>query len=236
MITNDCHNSPSTVIIIPAFNEANTVGILVKKLKTKNIGQEEGAVAVVVVDDASTDGTAKAAMAEGAVVLPHTLHSGAWGAIRTGFRYAIKYGYRIAVTMDADGQHIPSSIKPIVDPVKLNQADVVIGACPFRASTARRITWTFFRKFAMLEINDITSGLRAYNHDAICSLMSSRTTLLDYQDIGVLIYLQKKKFTILEIPVKMRQRTYGHSKIFSSWFAVFKYLVLTGILCLSKLR
>ena len=229
---NNFHNYTSTtMIIIPAFNEVQTIGSLIVEIKAANKEQQ-----VIVVDDASTDGTREAALQAGAVVLSHTLHSGAWGAIRTGFRYAIKHGCQIAVTMDADGQHLPSSLESVIAPVKSNQADVVIGACPFRASKARIIAWTFFRKLSMLEINDMTSGLRAYSHEAVYSLLSGRTSLLDYQDIGVLLYLRQKNFTILEIPVTMSQRISGHSKIFSTWFAVFQYLMLTGILCLSKLK
>ncbi len=222
--------SRSLVVLIPALNEVLTIGRIVRDVKAAVNGD------VVVIDDASTDGTAEAARAAGAVVLPHTLRSGAWGAMRTGFRYAAAHGYEIAVTMDADGQHPADSVLSVVAPVESNQADVVIGSCLHRGSPARKFAWAFFRKLAMLEIKDLTSGFRAYNRDAICALISADTGLLDYQDIGVLLCLQKRGLKISETPVKMCPRISGHSRVFSSWFAVFQYLVFTGILCLSKLK
>jgi len=220
----------TTVVIIPAYNEAETIGTLVRQLKQRITDH------VIVVDDSSTDSTVTAARASGAVVLPHTIRTGAWGAIRTGFQYAIKQGYQIAVTMDADGQHLPDAVPAICDHVSAGRSDIAIGSCPFRASLARRIAWAFFRKISRLEINDLTSGFRAYNQQAFSALASIETSLLDYQDVGVLIFLQKKGFTITEIPVTMCQRISGHSRIFSSWAAVFRYLVLTGVLCFSKFK
>lgn len=217
------------LVIIPAFNEERTVGRLVRKIR------ESICCDVVVIDDASDDCTADEARAAGAALLPHAIRLGAWGAIRTGFRYAIRNSYEVVVTMDADGQHSPGSILSVAEPVKLKQVDVAIGSCLSRGSAARKIVWPLLRRISMLKSIDITSGLRAYNSAAFSALASDKTALLDYQDIGTLLYLKKNDFNILDVSVNMNSRIYGKSKVFFSWSAVVRYLYKTGILCLSKI-
>jgi len=116
-----------------------------------------------VIDDASTDETQKVARAAGATVLPLPFSLGAWGAIQTGLRYASKHGFNTALTMDADGQHEADSIQALLAPLASQQCDVVVGAYPQRGSLLRRIAWTFFRKVSGIALEDLTSGLRAYN-------------------------------------------------------------------------
>ncbi|HDL08557.1 MAG TPA: glycosyltransferase family 2 protein [Desulfobacteraceae bacterium] len=218
------------VVIIPALNEEDTVGSVVQDVK------EMLCCEVVVIDDASTDKTAQAARDAGAVLLPHAVRLGAWGAIRTGFRYALRNDFDVAVTMDADGQHPIEAADRIAASVKKKQTDVAIGSCISRGSAARRFVWPLLRNMAMLDTLDITSGLRAYSRPAIKTLLSgNNTVLLDYQDIGVLLHLKKRGFNVLEIPVSMASRKNGKSKIFSSWAAVFCYLYKTGVLCLAKI-
>jgi glycosyltransferase involved in cell wall biosynthesis len=188
----------------------------------------------VVIDDASSDSTAMVAREEGARLLPLLLRLGAWGATRTGIRYANQHSFEIAVTMDADGQHLPGSIGALIDPILSNRADVVIGSCTERGSIPRKLSWLFFRNITGLDVRDLTSGFRAYNAAAISTLMTADTALLDYQDVGILLALNKAGFRILEVPVRMCPRSSGHSRVFSSWWDVFRYLVITLILCFSK--
>jgi glycosyltransferase involved in cell wall biosynthesis len=216
------------VVLIPALNEEKNIREVIQGVR-KAITAE-----IVVIDDASSDSTAMVARDEGAKVLPLLLRLGAWGATRTGIRYANRHFYEIAVTMDADGQHLPDSIAALIDPILSNQADIVIGSCTERGSVPRKLSWFFFRKITGLEVQDLTSGFRAYNAAAISMLMTADTALLDYQDIGVLLVLSKAGFRILEVPVRMRPRSSGHSRVFSSWWDVFRYLVITLVLCLSK--
>jgi len=159
---------------------------------------------------------------------------GAWGAIRTGMLYALKHGFDMALTMDADGQHLAEFIPPVLAPIQDGAADVVIGSYPERGSRARKLSWAFFRRFNMLDLQDLTSGLRAYNRAAISVLACDETSLLDYQDIGVLLYLKRQGIRITEAPVIMNPRLSGHSRVFSSWWTVGRYLALTAILSLSK--
>jgi len=136
--------------------------------------------------------------------------------------------------MDADGQHEVREI-----PALLNggvSADVVIGAHVERASWMRQLAWRWFRAIAGFELRDLTSGFRLYNRKAIEVLADSEATLLDYQDIGVLLLLRKAGLTMVEVPVSMNLRQVGRSRIFYSWFSVAKYMISTTLLCLAKWR
>ena len=102
-LTNRCdipmQHSQKCLIVVPAFNEASSVGKVIEALK--NVGFNE----ILVVDDASQDATANVAEAYGANVLTLMERLGAWGATQTGLRYAIRKGYAAVITMDADNQH-----------------------------------------------------------------------------------------------------------------------------------
>jgi glycosyltransferase involved in cell wall biosynthesis len=216
------------LVLIPARNEAATIGHIVRAVK-KHLACE-----VVVIDDASTDETAEIARSAGATVLPLSCNLGAWGGTQAGIRYALKAGYRHVLTMDADGQHLPESLSSLLAALTLGEVDVVIGACTERGSRARQFVWTYFRKLTGLGIEDLTSGFRAYNYAAMTVLASPEATLLDYQDVGVLLLLRHARLQIKEISVPMRKRDHGGSRVFSSWFIVGKYMLQTSILCLAK--
>jgi hypothetical protein len=217
------------VILLPALNEEKTVGRVVREIQSACEGD------IVVIDDASTDGTAIEALRAGATVLPLAIRLGAWGAIRTGLRYAHHHGYDVAVTMDADGQHPVECLNRMISELKKGPCDILIGSCAQRGSLSRKLAWLFFKKLTMLDIDDLTSGFRAYNRRAISSLIAAPTVLLDYQDIGVLLHLRKKGLIISERSVPMCTRENDKSRIFSSWWAVFRYLIITGVLSLSKI-
>ena len=216
------------IVLIPAHNEAATVGAIVAQVR------ELWRCPVAVIDDCSTDATPQMARSAGATVLPLTIQLGAWGAMQTGLRYALRQGYRTAITLDADGQHEPKSIGALLEPLANGRADVSVGAFPERASRARRIAWRYFRWLTGLHVEDITSGFRAYNHAAMTLLASHEASLLDYQDVGVLLILRRKGLRIVEIPVSMQPRTIGASKVFRSWMVVGKYLLQTSLLCIAR--
>lgn len=217
----------SVLVIIPAWNEQASVAEVVRQVRTQTVFD------VLVVDDASTDQTALMARQAGARVLSLSVNLGAWGAIQAGLRLACRQGYGMVVSMDADGQHLPGTIPELIAPLRSYQADVTIGACTPRGSRARKTAWTLFRWFSGLNVQDLTSGLRAYSAPAAGLLASSRASLLDYQDVGVLLMLSKAGLRIREVQVKMQPRRHGPSKIFSSWFKVAEYMLLTMILCFS---
>jgi len=216
-------------VLIPAWNEEATIADVVGSLRSLNSSD------VIVIDDASTDRTVARAAAAGATVLGLPINLGAWGATQTGIRFALKQGYRRVITMDADGQHLPSAIPELLAPITAGEADVTIGSCTQRGSKARKLAWRFFRGLTGLDIKDLTSGFRAYDLPAMKLLASKNATLLEYQDIGVLLLLIQAGLRIQEIKVPMRFRISGSSKIFSSWFKVAEYLILTLVLCTSNI-
>lgn len=218
----------TTIVLIPAHNEQATVGAIVDQVR------QHWNYPVVVIDDCSTDATAQVARNAGATVLPLTLQLGAWGAIQTGLRYALRQGYRTAVTLDADGQHEPEDIGKLLQPLTDEGADVIIGAFPERASRARQMAWTYFRWLTGLKLEDITSGFRAYNHAAMIVLASREASLLDYQDVGVLLILRRNGLRTLEAPVTMQPRLLGASKVFRSWWVVGTYMLQTSLLCIAR--
>ncbi len=224
-------NSPPTApiaVLIPAHNEAATVGAVVREVR------ERWGHPVIVIDDCSTDTTALVARAAGAILVPLPLQLGAWGAIQTGLRYALARGYRMAVTLDADGQHEPGHLNRLLEPLLRNEADVVIGAFPARASPARRLAWRYFRLLTGLNLEDITSGFRAYNGAAMRLLASREATLVDYQDVGVLLILHRHGLRTREVAVPMQPRLQGASRIFDSWWTVGKYMLQTSLLCIAR--
>ena len=85
-----------------------------------------------------------------------------------------------------------------------------------------------------LTIDDLTSGFRYYNADACRLLAGEEATLLDYQDIGVLLIIRHANLRVAEIPVAMNPRRVGASRVFSSWWTVGRYMLETTLLCLAS--
>ena len=209
------------------MNEAQSIADVIKDV------QASFESTIVVVDDGSSDDTAQIAARHGAIVLKHVVNMGAWRATQTGLRYAVKYGYSRAITLDADGQHKASNIQELVN-VSEQGVGLVIGACTQRGSIGRHIAWRVFKKLTGLNIKDLTSGFRCYNAEAMKVLCSRQATMFEYQDIGVLLMLRNVKIQCGEVSVQMEDRKDGISRIFYSWFAVFKYLLHTLILSMTK--
>jgi len=218
------------VVLIPAHNEAETIRTVVEAVR------EHTGWPVVVVDDASVDGTAAVARTAGAVVLPLPVTLGAWGAIQTGIRYARRAGYQCAVTMDGDGQHLADSLPGLLSQLRSTDLDVVIGSCPERLSRPRRWLGWVLRSMTGLQIEDLTSGLRFYNRAALDLLDSPDATLLEFQDLGVLLLLRSARLRIGEFRVSMDRRLYGRSRIFSSSSRILYYIAYNLVLCLGKRR
>jgi len=218
---------PNLLVVIPAKDEAQTIAKLLVQLK------QNYPFDVVVIDDGSIDDTAAIARAHGAVVLPHVRALGAWKATQTGMRYAYKKQYDGVITMDADGQHIPSQIDQLLDGAK-SGVDVVVGSCLSRGDAMRHVAWRFFRLVSGINVKDITSGFRLYNLAAVRVLSTKEATMLEFQDLGVLLLLRSLNLSIKEVDVQMDERLIGKSRIFNSWFSVMSYMATTGLVCLTK--
>ena len=83
-------------------------------------------------------------------------------------------------------------------------------------------------------MQDFTSGLRVYDRRAIGALASRQASLLDYQDLGVLMLLRKKGLKLHEVPTVMSPRRTGGSRVFSSWLMVARYMLHTTVLCFAQ--
>lgn len=214
------------LIVIPARNEAGTIGKVLRSLRAAGWND------ILVINDQSTDDTAAIARAAGAKVLNPALPVGAWGGMQAGIRYALRHNHQAVITMDADGQHEVAEIPTLL--AAREQADLVVGAFPERASHLRQLAWHWFRELAGFDLRDITSGFRLYNRATMEVLASREATLLDYQDLGALLLVRRADLVISEVPVSMNLRSIGKSRIFDSWFSVAKYMAASTLLCLAR--
>lgn len=218
------------LVIIPAFNEQRDIASVVREVRRVS------GFPVLVVDDCSTDRTRERARDAGARVLPLSQQLGAWGAIQTGLREARRRGYAYALTMDADGQHEAAWIEQLLAPVVSGAADVSIGCCVRRGSRLRKIAWVLLKAASGLRMEDITSGFRVYNQAAMELLARREATLLEYQDVGVLVLLRNAGLHLVDVDVTMLPRTSGTSRVYHSWLVVAYYMAHTLLLGFSKRR
>ena len=217
-------------VIVPALNEGGVVaGVVSSILNAIDLP-------VWVIDDNSSDDTAIEAASAGARVIQLKEQLGAWGAVQTGLREALRMDLDFVVTMDSDGQHLASDIPGLVETFRAEQADVVIGSCTERGSSLRKLAWRMMRLSSGLQCEDLTSGFRVLNKSAIRLLASAEASQLDFQDVGVLLILERAGCRIAEHPVTMPSRTNGKSRIFRSWAAVVFYMLQTLLLGAAKRR
>jgi glycosyltransferase involved in cell wall biosynthesis len=202
--------------IIPAFNEEATIA---RTLADLRVGFPD--LDLLVVNDGSQDRTSERVRESGvALVVDLPVNLGIGGAVQTGFKYAARAGYDVAMQVDADGQHLGSEIPKILAPVVSGEADVAIGSRfidgkGYRSTFTRRIGIWIFRLVNSLllgqTITDNTSGFRAYNRRAIAFLADHYP--LDYPEPEAVVLLGKNGFRLMEVPVLMQDRQGGASSI-----------------------
>jgi glycosyltransferase involved in cell wall biosynthesis len=220
------------IAIVPAYNEEAAIAETIANLR-----REAPELDIVIVNDGSLDATSAAARATGeAVVLDLPCNLGIGGAVQTGFKYADRHGYDVAIQFDADGQHLASEIGALIAPLLADQADVVLGSRflgvkSFQSTLARRLgIFCFYLVNSLLigqAITDNTSGFRAYNRRAIAFLAEHYPT--DYPEPEAVILLKKHGFTLQEIPVAMQARQGGSSSIHGLWSLYYMIKVLLAI-------
>ena len=203
------------LLIIPAYNEADNIGRVVENL-IRNFPQYD----YVIVNDGSSDGTGEFCMEKGYQVLNLPINLGIGGAVQTGYRYALKYGYDIAVQLDGDGQHDASYVKRLIEPLLAGEADVVIGSRflrreGFQSSRSRRIGINILSDLIWLctgkRIRDVTSGFRAVNRRFITIYAEDYPS--DYPEPEAIITAVMHRGRVAEVPVVMKEREGGTSSI-----------------------
>jgi glycosyltransferase involved in cell wall biosynthesis len=205
---------PRISVVIPAYNEAMSVGEVVANCKA--FCDE-----IIVVDDGSTDDTAEVARNSGAEVVRNEKNLGITKAVQRGLEAA--HG-NIIVTMDADGQHDPTDIPKLIKPIIDGKADVVLGVREEIPNRSERI----INVLANLGVrcSDTGTGFRAIRSN-IAKKMKLRGTCL----CGTFVLeAHKRGATIMEVSIKTKRRIYGKSKANTEHIRQFFYVLRDLIL------
>lgn len=205
------NNERRTLVITPAWNEAETVGQTIAEIFALDQGYD-----VLVVDDGSKDDTAEVAEAAGAMVLKLPFNMGVGGAMRAGFKFAQRFDYDAAIQVDADGQHNPQDIASVV--AGLDTADISIGARfaekgDYKVSGPRHWAMVFLAKvisaIARTRLTDVTSGFRAANRRAIAQYIDHYPAEYLGDTIDSLVVAIKSGCSVTQVGVAMRPRQGG---------------------------
>ncbi|MEV7637516.1 glycosyltransferase family 2 protein [Pseudarthrobacter enclensis] len=226
-----------TLIIMPAWNEAEVIGDTVRNVR-RVVPQHD----VLVIDDGSHDDTALIAEEAGAAVVRLPFNLGVGGAMRTGFKYAIRHGYTAAIQVDSDGQHDPLDIDRVL--AGLQEADISIGARfagrgSYEAKGPRRwamaVLAMVISKVAKTPLTDVTSGFRAANERALHQYIDHFPAEYLGDTIDSLVVAIKSGCRVVQIPVEMKVRQAGtpsHSPL-----KAMIYLARSGlVLCFALAR
>ena len=209
------NNQPAEkiLIIIPAYNEAANLPHVVKSVREHLPSSD-----ILVVNDCSTDDTPAVTEKLDVPTINLAVNLGIGGAVQTGIQYAQRNRYDFAVQVDADGQHDPSQIPRLLEPVREGRCGLSVGS---RFLGPADVNTPFFRKigiklFSILtslymrkKITDSTSGFRAMNRNVISFF--ARNYPVDFPDSEALILLARSGFAIEEVPVTILPRREGKS-------------------------
>ncbi len=203
------------LIIIPAYNEESNIVDTVSHANQLSPDYD-----VIVINDASTDHTREKCEQNNIPHLNLPINLGIGGAVQTGYRFASRHGYDIAVQVDADGQHNPEFLQKMEQTLVEENADMVIGSRfleneGFQSSFMRRVGINFFSRLIHIltgqRITDPTSGLRMVGKRAI--KLFSQDYPSDYPEPETDVQLVSRGYKVVEIPVVMNERQGGESSI-----------------------
>jgi glycosyltransferase involved in cell wall biosynthesis len=231
------------VVFIPAWNEEQNLPAVLDEL-----ARELPDADVVVVDDGSIDGTARVARAHGADVVSFPENRGLRAAIAAGYDYARREGYRYCGRVDADGQHPARELRRLLDRVRSGACDVAVGsrfvsgdgyeAYRYRPSPARAFGTAVLRRAMAVRLGrpfgDATSGLYAVNDRALPYLAEPYTS--GAPEVEALLRLTDAGLTVEEVPVDMRERAHGESKLQGKKAIVLVGTVIGTLLAYKGLR
>jgi glycosyltransferase involved in cell wall biosynthesis len=199
------------LIIVPAWNEAESIGEVVGEIRGELPGTD-----VLVVDDGSADDTSRVAREAGAMVARLPFNLGVGGAMRLGYKYAKSRGYDVAVQIDADGQHDPRYVPKLID--GLQEASLVIGARfagegDYQVRGPRRWSMAMLSfvlsAMAGCKLTDTTSGFRACDR-ALIELFAGWYPVEYLGDtVETVVRVIRLGYKVMQVPVAMRQRFAG---------------------------
>lgn len=219
----DDNKNVLVTILIPAYNEEQSIGITVRKLKELHPDFE-----VLVVDDGSTDNTLQVAMDAGANVWPHPYNIGNGAAIKSGLRIARG---EWVIMMDADGQHTPEDIDRLLE--HKDTFDMVVGARSKNSETAwhrdiaNRIYNVFASYVTSFKVEDLTSGFRLVRTSVARQFVYLLPNTFSYPSTLTMAYLRSGR-TVKYIPIETKYRI-GKSKIKLFKDGIRFFLIITKI-------
>jgi glycosyltransferase involved in cell wall biosynthesis len=214
-----------TLVVIPCFNEVNTIAAILNEIRLLSCNYEP-----LVIDDGSTDATFDKAARRGPCIrLLHNLGIG--GAVQTGIKYAHRQGYDFCVQLDGDGQHPPAQVEVLLEAYARQEADIIVGNRysadnKYRSSWDRRlgsriISGVLAFAFGGTRVNDPTSGFRLMNRKAI-AFFAARYPHDFPEPISIACAL-RHGLTVGEVGVQMRARKHGLSSI--GGLRAFSYMI-----------
>lgn len=192
-----------TYIVIPAKDESTRIGHVLHALNELDF------MNVVVVDDGSTDNTANLARSYGAHVISHPINMGPGAATQTGISYALEQGAEYIATLDADTQHFPEDLKPLIEGIIKHNAEVVIGSRFLRENDIP-LTRIFYNKIANvvcymatgIYLTDSQSGMKAFTAEFASS---SKLYHNGFEFcIEIIRNIRKHKVHYVELPIQVR--------------------------------
>jgi hypothetical protein len=201
-------------ILVPAYNEAENIGVVLDQMPAEVCGVR---TEVLVVDDGSRDGTGDVAAEHGALVARHVTNRGGGAALRTGYRLMVESGAEIVVTLDADGQHLPSEMPRLVEPVLSGEVDVAHGSRVLghadRNTRARELGIVFFNRLVSFitrtHVTDCSNGYRAVRTTVLPQLVLRQE---QFHTSEFMIEAIKRGVPAREVPITVEARLHGHSK------------------------
>jgi glycosyltransferase involved in cell wall biosynthesis len=224
----------SYLAVVPAYNESATIASVVEALRARAPRFD-----VLVVDDGSTDDTARAASLAGSRVLKLPFNLGIGGAVQAGFIYAREHGYDFMAQVDGDGQHEPGELHKLISAaMAADRVDMVIGSrfltpdyrypAPISRRTGIHIFAAVLSRVVNGRVSDPTSGFRLYNQRAI--ELFAHDYPHDYPEVEAVLMLHHHKLRMCEVPVKMYERGGGVSSIGTGKSAYYMIKVMLALI------